>query len=213
MHIFQYKNYIFAILCLFSTTGILSAKTEHVRIRLLIGMEPIAYLTGLDSQPDSTGYGVSPGLELWWKFNSLFEAGAGFQWQIPRRLYRDGGTTEEKFNFIPLYAAARFNFIPRKAFNLYLALKIGYALFQDSPEFRNITAGSGSSQISSAQGGFFVAGSLGGVYNLVSRDNWGLDISMSAGYGFYGAEASSADKKYTLNMQAMTVDFALDLHL
>ncbi len=210
---------IFTVLFLVSGIVSIGARPNHARIRLLIAMDPISQFNGegLGSSNGnfaaSSSYGIAPGIEAVWLFGTIVEAGIGFQWQISRSLYHSGGRTGAVYNFIPLYAIARINVTTLKSFKAFLGARIGYAFFNDSDGFRSLLPEDSGGTLISSSGGLFAAGSLGVVYTLQNRQNWGLDLSASVGYGFFGAETRSLERSYSINLQSMTVDFGIELRL
>jgi len=204
---------IFILLLLFGASIPLSAQADHVRIRTIAGMEPIGILsiTGLNSGGKnswSTGYGFTPGLEIYYIMNDRIEVGAGFKWQLNRRVFRDSGSSDETFSFIPIYIAARIGLSEIDNFSTYLLVKLGYAAFQSSQDFKDIWISEGGA-LSSTSGGIYAAGSLGVLLNLTERSKWGLDLSMDVGYAFQNATGTNPVKSYPISYQAMSVDMAL----
>ncbi len=210
---------IITILLLVSGIASIEARPTHARIRLLISMEPLSWFNGEglggsnNNLVASSSYGIAPGIEAVWLFSDIVEAGVGFQWQTARSLHHSDGETGAAYSFIPLYAIARFNVTTLKSFKVFLGARIGYTFFNDSVGFRGILPEDSGGPLISSNGGLFAAGSLGVVYTLKNRRNWGLDLSASVGYGFFGAETSSLEKSYSINLQSMTVDFGIELRI
>ncbi|GEM_PF-831538 len=205
---------ILIILLLFGASIPLSAQADHVRIRTIAGMEPIGLLsvTGLNSggrSSWSTGYGFTPGVEIYYILNDRIEVGAGFKWQLNRRVFRDGGSSDETFSFIPIYIAARISLSEIENFSTYLQVKLGYTAFQSSQGFRDIWLSEPGGALSSTGGGIYAAGSLGVLLNLTERSKWGLDLSMDVGYAFQSATATNPVRSYPISYQDMSVDTAL----
>ena len=206
-------KHILILFLLFGASIPLSAQADHVRIRTIAGMEPIGILsvTGLNGGGKnswSTGYGFTPGLEIYYIMNDRIEVGAGFKWQLNRRVFRDGGSSDEIFSFIPIYIAARIGLSEIENFSTYFLVKLGYAAFQSSQGFRDIWISEGGA-LSSTSGGIYAAGSLGVLLNLTERSKWGLDLSMDVGYAFQSATATNSFRSYPISYQAMSVDTAL----
>ncbi len=195
----------------------LSAQTENVRIRTIAGMEPIGLLSvtgfsGGGRSSWSTGYGFTPGLEIYYILNERIEVGAGFKWQLNRRVFSDGGSSDETFSFIPIYITTRIDLTEIDGFSSYVLVKLGYAVFRNSQAFRDIWISDGGA-LTSTGGGIYAAGALGVMLNIHERPKWGLDFSMDVGYAFQSATATNPVKSYPMSYQAMSVDFALDWRL
>lgn len=192
----------------------LSAQANHIRIRTIAGMEPIGLLsiTGLNSGGKnswSTGYGFAPGLEIYYIINDRIEVGPGFKWQLNRRVFRDGGSSDETFSFIPIYIAARIGLSEIDNFSTYALIKLGYAFFHSSQDFKDIWLSEPGGALTSTGGGIYAAGSLGVLLNLTEHSKWGLDLSMDAGYAFQSSAATNTARTYPISYQAMSVDMAL----
>jgi len=192
----------------------LSARVDHIRICTIAGMEPIGLLsiTGLNNSGKnswSTGYGFTPGLEIYYMINSRIEIGTGFKWQLNRRVFRDGGSSDETFSFIPIYVTARISLSEIDKFSTYALIKLGYAVFHSSQAFRDIWLIETGGALSSTGGGIYAAGALGILLNLTEHQNWGLDLSMDVGYAFQSATATNDARTYPISYQAMSVDMAL----
>lgn len=205
---------LFAIFLITGAAFSLSARTESVRIRTIAGMEPIGLFTvtgfsGGGRSSWSTGYGFTPGLEVYYILNQRIEVGAGFKWQLNRRVFRDGGGSDETFSFIPIYITARFDLTEVDRFSTYALLKLGYAVFQTSEEFRDIWSTDGGA-LTSTGGGIYAAAALGVMLNIKERPKWGLDLSMDIGYAFQSATGTNPGKSYPISYQTMSVDLALD---
>ncbi len=209
----QKNRRILALFFIAAASFPLSAQADHLRIRTIAGMEPIGVLsiTGLnggDKNSWSTGYGFTPGLEIYYIMNDRIEVGAGFKWQLNRRVFRDSGSSDETFSFIPIYIAARIGLSEIDNFSTYLLVKLGYAAFQSSQDFKDIWISEGGA-LSSTSGGIYAAGSLGVLLNLTERSKWGLDLSMDVGYAFQNATGTNPVRSYPISYQAMSVDMAL----
>ena len=205
---------ISAILFLILLSSPLAAREYHFRIRTIAGMEPIGMLTvrGLGNAEDSwnTGYGFSPGLEIYYILNSRIDIGAGFKWQLSRRVFRETGSIDESFSFIPLYVTTRIRLSEVERFTTYLMVKLGYAFFQSTQDFRNIWNTEPGGALNSTSGGIFASAVLGIILNLKEFQNWALDLSMDAGYAYSAATGRNISESYPISYQAMTVDMALD---
>ena len=204
---------VIVLILLTVAAGIAQAGSENLRIRVLAGMEPLGRMTlvgvGRGGGDLSLGaaYGFSPGLEALWIFNKRIELGLGFQWGLPRRVFRGGGDAEDSFSFIPIYAAARINLTRLENARLYLGLRIGYALLITSPAFRRIPDKPFTS--SSGPGGLFAAAVLGVSLTLKERPKWGLDLSAELGYAYRRAVFESDSRGLPVHFQSMTVNLAL----
>ena len=190
--------------------------TTGLRLRTFVGMEPYGRMSstgwGATDKRETwnVGYGISPGFELLLSLSRNTELGAGVRYQMNRRVFRDGGDTDERFGFIPLYVVGRFEMMDSGGINLYGTIRLGYALFLTSREYRDIYIDDAGA-LTDSSGGVYAGGSMGAVFNLVDRSGWKLDYSMDAGYSFHGASGRNAsDKGYQINYQALSVDFALD---
>ena len=205
---------IFAIFLIAGAALPLSAQEKHVRIRTIAGMEPIGLLTinGIsgDDNSWSTGYGFTPGLEIYYILNDRIEVGAGFKWQLNRRVFREGGSKDETFSFVPIYITTRFDLTNVERFTTYALLKLGYAVFRNSQEFREIWFTEPGSTLTSTGGGIYAAAALGADINIKERPGWGLDYSMDVGYAYLSASGSNASRTYPISYQSMSVDLALD---
>lgn len=192
----------------------LSAKANHVRIRTIAGMEPIGLLTanGYSGGDNtwSTGYGFTPGLEAYYMLHSRIEIGTGFQWQLNRGVFREGGSDDEKFSFIPIYVTARFDITEMEGFTTYAMLKLGYSFFQSTQAFRDIWTSEPGGALTDTGGGVYASAALGISLNLTEHSKWGLDFSMDVGYAYQGATGKNISRSYPLSYQAMAVDLALD---
>jgi hypothetical protein len=142
--------------------------------------------------------------------HSRIEVGAGFKWQLNRSVYREDGSDNEKFSFIPFYISARFDITEMEGFTTYAMLKLGYGIFQNTRAFRDIWASEPGGALTSTGGGIYASGVLGVMLNLLERSDWGLDLSMDTGYAYQGATGKNASRSYSLSYQAMSVDVALD---
>lgn len=205
---------LLAALILLGATLPLSAKADHVRIRTIAGMEPIGMFTangyGSGDNTWSSGYGFTPGLEVYYMLHSRIEIGAGFQWQLKRKVFREGGSEDERFSFIPIYVTARFDITEVDNFTTYAMVKLGYAVFQNTQAFRNIWASEPGGALTDTGGGIFASAGLGVALGLLERSSWGLDFSMDVGYSYQSATGKNNSRDYPLSYQAMTVDLALD---
>ncbi|MCK5735269.1 MAG: hypothetical protein KAH21_02280 [Spirochaetaceae bacterium] len=211
----QKTRRILALFFLAAASFPLSAQANHVRIRTLAGMEPIGMLSvtgfaGGGRSSWSTGYGFTPGLEVYYILNSRIEVGAGFKWQLNRRVFRDGGSVDETFSFIPIYITTRIGLTEINRFSTYALIKLGYAVFQNSQAFRDIWISEAGGELSSTSGGIYAGVSLGVLLNLKERTKWGLDLSMDVGYAFQSASGTNASRTYPISYQAMSVDMALE---
>lgn len=207
------RGLIAAILILGATFPI-SAADKHVRIRTIAGMEPIGLLTATGySGGDntwSTGYGFTPGLEVYYMLNSRIEVGAGFKWELNRRVFRESGSDDERFSFIPIYVTTRIDITNLEGFSTYALLKLGYAVFQNTREFREIWATEPGGTLTDTGGGIYASAALGISLNLTEKSKWGLDYSMDVGYAFHSATGKNLSRSYPISYQAMSVDLALD---
>ena len=158
----------------------------------------------------SKAYGFSPGIEALWMFGDRIEAGAGFQWQLPRRVFRSDGEIDEVFNFVPIYALVRVNLTRLNPGELHFTAKLGYAVFFDSPGFRNILPAGSGGPLTSSSGGLFGAAAIGVTFIVKDRTRWGLDLSADVGYGYHRALGSSANRSHPIDFQSMMVNFSLD---
>ena len=164
----QATKKLFAVLVFTLGTMSVGAQAKHVRIRLFAAMDPIGQLTGMGMGPSSgdlrasSGYGFAPGVEAFWLFGQMVEAGVGFQWQIPRQVYRSNGGSGEFFNFVPLYGVVRIKLDTLKSFKLFLTAKVGYTFFIDSPGFQNILSIDSGGPLVSSGGGLYAAWGFGG---------------------------------------------------
>lgn len=198
----------------------LAAQADHVRIRTFIGMEPYGRISsrhwGSENATEvwNASYGFLPGIETYWMMNDRVEIGAGFQWMFSRRVFRDGGVDGETFSLIPIYAATRINLMEVKGIDTYAAVRLGYTLFRESAEFRDIWSTEPGGALTSTTGGMYGSAAIGVKMNIFELPSAGLDFSMDAGYAFYGASGTnSTGKVFPLSYQAMLVDFALDWRL
>ena len=195
----------------------LHASPEHLVVRTFGGMEPLGRLTasgmgslGADLTMD-TGYGFSPGLELYFHLGERVEIGAGCRWQLLRRVYRSGGDSDEQFGFIPVYIAARVFITEMDDFRLYGTAKAGYSFFRTTSAFNGILEASDGGPVQSVSGGIYAAAGIGINYTIKERPKWGLDFSTDAAYAFYGARGTDTNgDTYRFPYQALTVDFGLD---
>ncbi len=214
IYFFRPSRLLLTLLLLLLALIPLSARADHIRIRTIAGMEPIGLLsvTGLNSggrSSWSTGYRFTPGLEIYYIMNDRIEIGTGFKWQLNRRVFRDGGSSDETFSFIPIYITARIGLSEIDNFSTYALIKLGYAVFQSSQDFRDIWISEGEA-LSSTAGGIYAAGALGVLLNLTERSKWGLDLSMDVGYAFQNATGTNPVRSYPISYQTMSVDMALD---
>ena len=206
----------FIIFFIISSAFPLAAQANHVRIRTFAGMEPYGRLStrnwgsGNMTKKWNTSYGFTPGLEFYIGLNDLLEVGAGFKWQLDRQVYRTGGSSDETFAFIPVYLALRFNIMDIEGVDMHAILRLGYAFFDASQEFRNIWIDENGALVST-DGGMYGAVSLGVTILLLDRPEWGIDYSMDAGYAYYGAAGRNvSDETSPISYQSMEVDFSLD---
>lgn len=210
-------RYLAAVLLILGAALPLSAQAGNVRIRTIAGMEPIGKLkaTGYSSGSNSwsTGYGFTPGLEVYYMLSSRIEVGAGFKWELDRRVFREGGSDDERFSFIPIYVTTRIDITEMEGFTTYALLKLGYAIFQTTQGFRDIWTSEPGGALTDTGGGIYASAALGVSFNLTERPKWGLDFSMDAGYAFHSATGKSATSNYPISYQAMSVDLALDWRL
>ncbi|MCK5248744.1 MAG: hypothetical protein KAJ98_02205, partial [Spirochaetaceae bacterium] len=103
----------------------------------------------------------------------------------------------------------RFDLTEVDRFSTYALLKLGYAVFQTSEEFRDIWSTDGGA-LTSTGGGIYAAAALGVMLNIKERPKWGLDLSMDIGYAFQSATGTNPGKSYPISYQTMSVDLALD---
>lgn len=208
------RSYRFALIFILLTFGAAAVhgRPDHLRIRVLAGMEPLGRitLTGIRGSGGDlnlgAAYGFSPGLEALWIFSRRIEAGAGFRWGLPRRVFRSGGAADEVFHFVPVYAALRIGLTRLEKARLYVAIRLGYTFFTPGPAFRRIP----DEPLTSSSGGLYAAAALGVTFTLKNRPKWGLDISSDAGYAYHGASSSSALRSHPVQFQSMTVNLSLD---
>jgi len=210
----QISRRISALIAVILISFPLSARTDHVRIRTMAGMEPVGMLsiTGMNGGGEtswSSAYGFTPGLEIYYILNRRIDIGAGFKWQLDRRVFRDNGNSNETFAFIPLYITARIHLTEMENFSTYALVKLGYAFFLNSQEFREIWISDGG-MLDSTIGGIYASGALGVLLNLSEHSDWGLDLSMDAGYAFHSASGNNSHRTYPISYQIMTVDISLD---
>jgi hypothetical protein len=210
----QISRRISALIAVILISFPLSARTDHVRIRTMAGMEPVGMLsiTGMNGGGEtswSSAYGFTPGLEIYYILNRRIDIGAGFKWQLDRRVFRDSGNSNETFAFIPLYITARIHLTEMEKFSTYALVKLGYAFFLNSQEFREIWISDGGT-LDSTIGGIYASGALGVLLNLSEHSDWGLDLSMDAGYAFHSASGNNSHRTYPISYQIMTVDISLD---
>ena len=208
-------RHIIAILLITGATIPLSARADNIRIRTIAGMEPIGLFSvtgfgGGGRSSWSTGYGFTPGLEIYYILNERIEIGVGFKWQLNRRVFRSGGSSDETFSFLPIYVTTKIDLTEVDGFSTYALLKLGYSFFQNSEEFRDIWSSEAGGALTSTKGGIYAAAALGVMLNIKERPKWGLDLSMDAGYAFQSATGTNPVKSYPISYQAMSVDLALD---
>ena len=122
-------------------------------------------------------------------------------------MFRRGGSADESFSFIPIYAALRINLTRLENARLYFGLRIGYALLLTSPAFRQIPDKPFTS--TSGLGGPFAAAALGVTLTLKERPKWGLDLSADLGYAYRVAVFESDSRSLPVHFQSMTVNLAL----
>jgi hypothetical protein len=203
-------------LMLFLTVLPLAATPDRIRVRTVVGMEPIGRLTvnnlpGGGKTSWSTGYGISPGIELYAVLGTGVEVGAGVMWQTERRVFRDGGDAGERFSFVPMYMTARVRLTEVDGFSSVLQVKLGYSVFLNDTGFREIWLDeSWGGALTSTSGGLYASASLGAMLNLAEKAGWGLDLSMDVGYSFQSASGTNSFGNFPISYQAMATNIALD---
>ncbi len=200
----------FIIVSIFTAIPALSA-TDNVRVRTFFAMEPYGRMSVTNwGAPDAVvlwnaTYGFTPGLEIYGVLSERVELGAGFRYQIGRRVLRSGGSDDEKFSYIPIYVAGRFDIVESYGINMYGIVKLGYSILTGNQAFHDIWMDepSDGNSLDSTAGGFYAGGALGVVFTILQRENWGLDWSMDAGYAFHGGSGrkTSSGKGYKINYQ------------
>ena len=209
---------VFFALIAFLTAFPAAAGSDSLRIRTFLGMEPYGRMSvknwGNPGQLETwnAAYGITPGIEVFGVLGEKVELGAGARFQIPGRIFRSGGSEDVRFHYIPVYAAGRFDIIDTVGIDMYGVVRLGYSFLLSNQAFRDVwTAESGGVALEKTGGGLYAGASLGVVFVLADRENWGLDWSMDAGYSFHGGSGTSlSGKGFAINYQAMSADFSLD---
>ncbi|MCG8453646.1 MAG: hypothetical protein MI717_10745 [Spirochaetales bacterium] len=190
-----------------------------MRVRTFIGIEPIGRFTAdhlsVPNPPGATGrvtwnasYHISPGLEVFWIITPQVEVGAGFRYELQRRVFHDS-VDDAMFQFIPLYAAVRYRFLDTEKADLFLEGKAGYAFFQPSKAFLSIWDSEGGA-LQSTSGGLYASAIIGTVFPFLERPKWALEASLDVGYAYHMARGKNSVREYPMNYHAMTADFSLD---
>lgn len=186
---------------------------RYVRIRTIGGMEPIGalHIRGADTtlkSPLNTGYGFSPGLEVYYIFNEFLEFGVGFQWQLKRKALSEKNTGA--FGSAPIYSATRINITAIDSFSTYALLKLGYSILNSSSEFKKLWNSEPGGSLDSTKGGLYGMAALGVSTNLKKASHWNLDLGIDVGYNFQGFTGSNSTRSYPLLYHEMSVHFSLD---
>jgi len=211
MKLIAYRIVALAIL----SSSLVSAlgRERYVRIRTIGGMEPIGALhirgggTKLKT-PMNTGYGLSPGLEIYYVLNEIFEVGIGFQWQFGRKALP--GKNTGIFGSAPIYSSTRINLARVEDFSTYALLKLGYSILNSGRGFREIWNSEPGGSLNSAKGGFYGMAALGVTTKLKETHRWDMDLSIDTGYIFQGFTVSNSERDYPLLYHEMSVHFSLD---
>jgi len=182
-----------------------------LRIRTIGGMEPIGTLSikGASSRkPLSTSYGLSPGFEVYYILNDLFELGVGFQWQLSRKVLSENNPGS--FGSIPIYSTTRIKLAAVENFSTYALLKLGYNIFNSDNAFRRIWNSEPGGSFDSTKGGLYGMAALGVSTSVKEAPRWNLDFSMDVGYIFQRFIGSNSKKSYPLVYHEMSVHISLD---
>jgi len=201
------------------TTASLSARPDHLRVRLIAGSEPLGVVNAEGMAPPAAGggtlrldtaYGFSPGAELTYILSDRLEAGAGFRWRLDRRVYRSGGSGDEAFGLVPVYALARIRLSEFDAFRVYADLHLGYVFLRATDGFEDIALETRGAALESVGGGLYAAGSAGIGWTVAEQSSWALDLAISAGYAFHGVSGRSSTEDYPIFIHLMNADFGVD---
>lgn len=204
---------IAALAILSSSLTLTFGRERYVRIRTIGGMEPIGALhikgdnTTLRT-PLNTGYGFSPGLEVYYILNEFLEFGVGFQWQFRRKALPEKNTGA--FGSAPIYLTTRINLTTIENFSTYTLLKLGYSTLNISNEFKEIWNSEPGGSLISTSGGFYGMTALGVSTSLKETSRWNLDLGIDVGYSFQSFTGSNSTRSYPLLYHEMSVHISLD---
>lgn len=206
----------FTLLSLLSAIPAFS-DTHSVRVRTFASMEPYGrmsvenWLSPGQIERWNAAYGFTPGIEVYAALGEKVELGAGFRYQVARRVLRGGSAADdEKFSYLPVYAAGRFDILDTDGLDMYGIVRLGYSFLTGNQSFMDIWIDDAGA-LTDLGGGFYAGASLGVILNMLEKQGWGLDWSMDAGYSYHGGSGrNSGGKGYRIAYSTLSVDFSLD---